>query len=383
MNHSTLFFILLILNLNSETHLHAQKIRVGAEVLSAYLPLLKNKKVALVVNQSSKVGKTALLDTLLSEGVWVRKIFVPEHGFRGDKDAGQTIASHKDPHTKLPILSLYGKHKKPRKQNLEDVEVIVFDLQDVGVRFYTYISTLHYVMEAAAEQGIPIIVLDRPNPNDDYVAGPLLDLQYRSFVGMHPVPIVYGMTIGEYALMINGQGWLNGGISANLSVIRCKNHTRNKRYTPPVKPSPNLPNVQAILWYPSLCLFEGTNVSVGRGTAFPFQVFGSPFLQGFSFEFYPSPKKGAKHPKHKGKICYGTDLRSRSSDQKIHLEWLLKAFAKNARKPFFNTFFTKLAGSPKLQRQIEKGIDAETIRKSWQKDLKHFIKIRKRYLLYR
>ena len=351
-------------------------------MLSAYLPQLTGKKIALVINQTAHVGKTHLLDTLLSLGINISKVFAPEHGFRGDQDAGKHISSQVDPQTGIPIISLYGKQKKPSRDMLLGIEAIVFDIQDVGVRFYTYLSTLHYVMEAAAENEIPILVLDRPNPNGDYIDGPVLDLKYKSFVGLHPVPIVYGMTVGEYALMINGEGWLRGGRQAVLSVIRCRGYQRDMDYALPVKPSPNLPNTQSIPLYPSLCLFEGTNVSVGRGTPFPFQVFGSPYLKG-DFKFTPKPTPGARRPKYRDKACHGTDLRTVTPQQRIQLRWLLSAYQANTKRPFFNAFFTKLAGNKDLQKQIERGASAADIRKSWESDLSRFKKVRERYLLYR
>ena len=349
----------------------------------AYVPQLVDKRVALVVNHSAKVGKTHLLDTLLSLGIDVQKIFSPEHGFRGDRDAGNPIASYRDAKTGLQIVSLYGKQKKPSRSALEEIDLIVFDLQDVGVRFYTYISTLHYVMEAAAESSIPVLVLDRPNPNDSYVDGPVLKPKYKSFVGMHPVPIVYGMTIGEYALMINGEKWLRNGIQAELSVIRCKNYARDMNYLLPISPSPNLPNAQSVWLYPSLALFEGTNVSVGRGTDFPFQVFGSPYIRKDSFSFVPRPTFGASKPKHRSKVCQGKDLREFQVEKKLHLKWLLYAYQHNQKRPFFNKFFTKLAGNELLQNQIEQKTTEESIRKSWKNDIDRFKKTRQKYLIYR
>lgn len=334
-----------------------------------------------MVNHTAKVGKTHLLDTLLSLDIDVRKVFTPEHGFRGKQEAGKYVSSFQDAKNGIQIISLYGTQKKPSRDMLVDVDIIIFDIQDVGVRFYTYLSTLHYVMESAAENEIPILVLDRPNPNDDYVDGPVLDLRYKSFVGLHPVPIIYGMTIGEYAMMINGEKWLQNGIHARLSVIRCKQYWRKHPYKPVTKPSPNLPNQQSMLLYPSLCLFEGTLVSVGRGTDFPFQAFGSPYMKG-SFSFMPKPNPGALNPKHQLKVCYGVDLRLINVEKKLQLDWLIDAYQKNKKKSFFKKFFTKLAGSETLQEQIEQGMSEEEIRKSWKKDLAAFQKIRKKYLLY-
>ena len=286
----------------------AGQIIPAAERSNLYLPLLKDKKVALVVNQSSLVGQRHLLDHLLKHGVKVQKIFAPEHGFRGKADAGAHIKNSRDSKTGLPIISLYGKHKKPTKSDLKGIDLIVFDIQDVGVRFYTYLSTLHYIMEAGAEQQIPVMVLDRPNPNGQYIDGPVLQKKYRSFVGLHPVPVVYGMTIGEYAKMINGEGWLKGRKKAELTVIPLAQYTHQSSYVLAVKPSPNLPNGRAVALYPSLAFFEGTVISAGRGTKKPFQLYGAPQYSVKKFSFVPKSRSGAKYPKFKGKRCYGVDL---------------------------------------------------------------------------
>lgn len=370
---------------------HAQNnVKTGAERIDDYIWLLQGR-VAVCGNQTSMIGNVHLVDTLLKRGVNVVKIFCPEHGFRGNAEAGAHIASGTDPKTGLPIVSLYGKNKKPAPEQLADVDFILFDLQDVGCRFYTYISTLHYVMEAAAEKGTPVIVLDRPNPNGYFVDGPVLDPKYKSFVGMHPVPVVYGMTIGEYARMINGEGWLAGGIHCNLAVVSLQNYTHNTRYVLPVPPSPNLPNAESIYLYPSLCLFEGTNISVGRGTTLPFQIYGAPLMKGGDYTFTPSPIRGvSENPPHNGKACHGYYLKDYAtthldSANSFNLQYLITSYRQYADKEHFFTnanFFDKLAGTDKLRQQIISGMSEEEIRQSWQEDLNHFKSIRKKYLLY-
>lgn len=372
------------------TFIWAGKITPGAVQLERYLPLLQNKKVAVVVNHSSLVGKKHLVDVLLKHGIKVRKIFAPEHGFRGTADAGAHIQNSKDRKTGLPIVSLYGKHKKPTKADLKGIDLILFDIQDVGVRFYTYLSTLHYVMEAGAEQKIPFIVLDRPNPNGHYVDGPVLKRKFRSFVGLDPVPVVYGMTIGEYASMLNGEGWLKHAVQVKLTVIPLLHYRHKSFYALPVKPSPNLSNDRAIALYPSLAFFEGTRISAGRGTAIPFQLYGAPRYGIKKFSFVPRARAGAKYPKFKGKRCYGVDLSKRSvqsirREKQLNLHYLLDAYAHYSdKKDFFlkNRFFDRLAGTDRLRQQIKAGASEKEIRKSWQKDLKKFKKIRKKYLLY-
>ena len=371
---------------------HAQSsVKTGAERVDDYIWLLKGTRVAVCGNQTSMVGSVHLVDTLLKRGVNVVKIFCPEHGFRGNAEAGAHIASGTDPKTGLPIVSLYGKNKKPAPEQLADIDFILFDLQDVGCRFYTYISTLHYVMEAAAEKGTPVVVLDRPNPNGYFVDGPVLDSKYKSFVGMHPVPVVYGMTIGEYARMINGEGWLAGGIHCNLAVVQLQNYTHDTRYVLPVPPSPNLPNAESIYLYPSLCLFEGTNISVGRGTTLPFQIYGAPMMNGGDYTFTPAPIRGvSENPPHNGKACRGYYLKDYASTHldsanSFNLQYLMTAYRQYADKEHFFTnanFFDKLAGTDQLRKQIISGMSEEEIRQSWQEDLDHFKSIRKKYLLY-
>lgn len=365
------------------------KMIVAADQPNQYLPLLKNLNFAIVANQTSVLTTPKsihLVDFLKNQFPNnLKKVFAPEHGFRGKADAGEHIKNGIDNKTGLPIISLYGKNKKPNKKQLEGIDVVIFDIQDVGVRFYTYISSLHYVMEACAENNIKVIVLDRPNPNAHYVDGPLLEKKHSSFVGMHPVPLVYGLTIGEYANMINGEHWLNNNLQCDLTVIKLRNYTHQTIYNLPIKPSPNLPNAQSINLYPSLAFFEGTNVSCGRGTEMQFQLFGSPFLASntLDFEFTPKPNFGAKHPKHNGKICFGKDLRKSPKLNELNLEWLIDSYVHTKdKKLFFNPFFTKLAGTTKLQEQIEKGYTYREIRKTWLTDLKLFKQKRKKYLIY-
>lgn len=362
----------------------ASTIKTGADNYEKYLPLLKDKKVGIVTNQTGILSdKTHLVDFLLEKKVAVQTIFAPEHGFRGTADAGEHVVDGKDPKTGLPIISLYGDNKKPKAAQLAGIDVMIFDLQDVGARFYTYISSLHYVMEACAENGIPLIVLDRPNPNGGIVDGPLLEKEFTSFVGMHPIPLLHGLTIGEYSKMINGEKWLKNAVQCKLTVIPCVDYKRDMPYSLLAKPSPNLPNDQSINLYASLCLFEGTNVSMGRGTEKQFQIYGSPFLTKTNFTFTPKPNFGAKDPLYNGKECFGEDLTSYPKLTQLELKWLIKAYQNTSDKTkFFNPFFTKLAGTKKLQQQIESGVSENEIRKSWQKDLETFKKMRKAYLLY-
>ena len=363
---------------------------VGANQTDQYLKLLKGKRVGVVGNQSSVIFKdgayTHLVDSLIGLKVDVKKVFSPEHGFRGTADAGEKIKDGIDTKTGVPIISLYGDNKKPKPEQLKGLDILVFDIQDVGVRFYTYISTLHYVMEACAEANIPLLILDRPNPNGHYVDGPILEKAYTSFVGMHPIPIAHGMTIGEYAQMINGEKWLKNSVECQLAVISMKNYNHQMTYSLPIKPSPNLPNDQSIALYPSLCFFEGTNVSVGRGTNKQFQVFGSPDLDKnyFKFSFTPQPNEGAKTPPQEGKLCYGRDLSQLDVKPGLNLEYLIEAYSNTANKSkFFNSFFVKLAGTAKLQEQIEKGLSEKDIKATWSKGLEDFKQVRTKYILYK
>ena len=386
--NTALLFVMIVLSCgNSSPYQNKAPLTVAANQLELYLPLLKNKRVGIVANQTSVIFKngsglglngglikndnTHLVDSLIKRDVSVVKVFAPEHGYRGRADAGEYVKGGVDLKTGLPIVSLYGENRKPNPNVLEDLDVVVFDIQDVGTRFYTFVSTLHYMMEGCAALDIPLIVLDRPNPNGHYVDGPVLDLNYKSFVGMHAVPITHGMTLGEFAKMINGEHWLEDDLNCDLTVIPVANYNRKDAYMLPIPPSPNLPNQKAINLYPSLCLFEGTQVSVGRGTENQFQIFGSPFLgdENYSFQFIPKPNFGAKNPKHNAKTCYGKDLKNVDFLNEINLNWLIEAYENTTDKSsFFNSFFTKLAGQTILQQQIEKGWSALEIKKSWQNE---------------
>ena len=358
----------------------------GAMSTAKYLPLLEGKSVGVVANQTSIIGETHLVDSLISLGVNVKRIFTPEHGFRGAADAGAKVTDGKDEKTGIEIASLYGKTKKPTPEMLQDIDLMLFDLQDVGVRFYTYISTLTYVMESCAEQGIPVVVLDRPNPNGFYVDGPVLKEDNKSFVGMHTVPVVYGMTIGEYGMMVNGEGWLKDGVRCSLTVIPVPGYDRNAIYELPVKPSPNLPNWESVYLYPSLCFFEGSIVSVGRGTETPFQIYGHPDIRG-SHTFTPQSVSGATKPLLEGQRCRGENLVDYAHDYAINpnelqLGWLIDTYQQLSDKSFFNNFFVKLSGDKQLQQDIEHKKSAEEIRASWQSELDDFKAIRERYLMY-
>lgn len=386
------------------------KIIVAADLPQKYFPLLKGKNIGVVANQTSRISIETmeyddkaeedrwieydmhLVDYLLKEKFAIQKVFAPEHGFRGTADAGELVKDGVDTSTGLSIISLYGNNKKPSAAQLAGLDVVVFDIQDVGARFYTYISTLHYVMEACAEAGIPVIVLDRPNPNGHYIDGPILEAAHTSFVGMHPVPVVHGMTIAEYAQMINGEKWLKNSVQCDLTVITMDNYLHKKNYSLPVKPSPNLPNDQSINLYPSLCFFEGTIVSAGRGTDKQFQIFGAPSLPSeyFPYQFTPQSNEGAKYPKFKGEVCHGLDLSEAPQLDKLNLEWLIEAYVgfgnlsvdKAGKKEFFNDFFTKLAGTKKLQQQIEQGYSYPEIRATWLEGLEEYDLMRKEYMLY-
>ena len=353
-----------------------------------YLKLLKNKNIAVVANQTSLLAdKTHLVDFLVKNNIKIKEIFAPEHGFRGNADAGEHVKNGIDTKTRLPIVSLYGDNKKPKAEQLQGVDLILFDIQDVGVRFYTYISTLSYVMEAAAENNIEVIVLDRPNPHDGYTDGPVLKEKWTSFVGLHKVPVVYGLTIGEYGKMVNGEKWLKNGMQAKYTIIPMLNYHKKQRYPISEKPSPNLPNDQSINLYPSLCFFEGTQVSIGRGTDFPFQVFGSPWLKNHPFKFTPKPNFGAKDPFLNGKICNGEDLRNYPEiKEKLDLSFVINAYKNFDKKSqeFFlkNLWFDTLAGTDELRKQIISGKSEEEIRNSWKQDLQNFEKIRTKYRIY-
>lgn len=364
---------------------------MGAEQTQLYLPSLAGKRVALVVNHTSVMRNhsgsvTHLADSLQQLGVNLRLIFAPEHGFRGTASAGEHVANGIDTKTHLPLISLYGNNKKPTPSQLKDVDVVIFDIQDVGARFYTYTSTMHYVMEACAENNKEFIVLDRPNPNGHYVDGPVLDKAFSSFVGLNAIPIVHGCTVGELARLINGEGWLKNGIRCKLNVVTCLNYRHSKRYSPPIAPSPNLPNLQAILLYPSLCLFEGTEISVGRGTDTQFQVVGSPVTRANAYTFTPEDKDGAVNPMHEGKKCYGLDLTTiDAKKQGFTLKYLLDFYQKSPNKATFFTspaFFDKLAGTDSLRKEIMAGKTEAQIRSQWINALNQYKQIRAKYLLY-
>lgn len=369
---------------------NGKEITVGANQTEKYLSLLKGKRVGVVANQTSVLfkepdtnGFTHLVDSLLSLKVNVTTVFSPEHGFRGQADAGEHVKDGVDSKTGLPIISLHGKTRKPLPEHLKDIEILIFDIQDVGVRFYTYISSLHYVMEACAENNTPLLILDRPNPNGHYVDGPVLNPKHKSFVGMHPVPLVHGMTIGEYAQMINGEKWLDKGIQCKIIVIPIENYTHKTIYSLPIKPSPNLPNDKAINLYPSLGLFEGTTINAGRGTAYQFQRYGAPFFPKTPFSYTPKPNDGAKHPKFENKRCYGVDLSNEPLLDQFTLKYLLDAYSKTPEKDlFFGSTFTIHAGNDILQKQIEAGLDEDAIRATWQEDLNAYKAKRNHYLLY-
>ncbi len=361
----------------------------GAEQINIYLNWIKDKNVALVANQTSIVANSHLVDTLLKSGVKIEKVFCPEHGFRGEAEAGEKVGNFKDKKTGVQVVSLYGEKKKPSKDDLKGVDIVLFDIQDVGARFYTYISTMTLMMEACAELNIPLIILDRPNPNGHYIAGPTLEPQFSSFIGMHPIPIVHGMTMAEYAIMVNGEGWLKDKLKCNLKYVTVLNYDHKTLYTLPVKPSPNLPNMSAVYLYPTLCLFEGTDISIARGTELPFQAFGHPELKNTMFTFIPKSIPGMSlNPPHLNKECKGYDLRSFGNNyfynhRDIYLFWLIECYKElGSKSNFFNSAFDKLAGTDKLRNQIIEGKTEDEIRKTWQDDLDAFMKIRKKYLLY-
>ena len=367
--------------------LKSAQITLGNQQTEMYLPLLENKRVAVVGNQTSIIGKTHLVDTLLALGIQVKKVFAPEHGFRGVADNGEHVSNETDKKSGLRIISLYGSNSKPTAEQLADIDVVIYDIQDVGARFYTYISTLHYVMEACAENNKKLIVLDKPNPNGHYIDGPILQPEFSSFVGMHPVPIVYGMTIGEYALMINGEKWLKDSVNCALVVIPCKNYTHDTFYSLPVAPSPNLQTDKSIAFYPSLCLFEGTSISVGRGTERPFELFGHPKFTKTGFNFTPTPRLGSKNPPFMNQLCHGVDVSKELKTPLFELDIDVLFQAKKHlgnRAVFINSpsFFNKLAGNSTLKNQLEKNVSVKEIRKSWQPGLDSFKKMRANYLLY-
>lgn len=360
----------------------------GAWQTDSYIHMLEGKTIGIVANQTSMVGETHLVDTLLSLGIRVSAIFAPEHGFRDMADAGERVSDGRDTRTGVRILSLYGSHQKPTPGDLRGIDLVIFDIQDVGARFYTYISTLHYVIEACAENNVKCLVLDRPNPNGFYFDGNIADTTYRSFVAMDPVPVVHGLTPGEYALMLNGEGWLKNGVTCDLGIVKCKNYEHGTLYELPVRPSPNLTNQNSVYLYPSVCWFEGTSISLGRGTDFPFEAYGSPSLPDKGFSFIPTSMPGAKNPPLLGQKCFGRDLRNALADgivpfAGINLEWLLDAYNNYPDKEsFFTPYFDVLAAGPVLREQIQKGMTADEIKASWKEGLENFGRIRSKYLLY-
>jgi len=376
--------------LHNLTVLPPRQITPGAWQTEKYFHLLRDRNIALVGNHSSLIGNVHLADSLLSSGFRLKKVFSPEHGFRGRAAAGELVPNSIDSLTGLPVISLYGANRRPKPEELHGIDIIIFDIQDVGARFYTYISTMTYVMEEAAKQNIPMLILDRPNPNGHFVDGPILDTAYASFVGLHPVPVIHGMTVAEYAQMVNGEGWLAGGIKCSLIIVPVANYNRRMWYEVPIAPSPNLPNMTSIMLYPSLCFFEGTVISLGRGTEFPFQVYGHPELpeRHFPFTFTPLSKPAAPNPPQLDKVCNGIDLRDINPKRlhrrgSIDLSHLLKAFEHFPNKDlFFNTFFDRLAGSSQLRMDIIAGLNERQIRKSWREGLDNFREMRKQYLIY-
>jgi uncharacterized protein YbbC (DUF1343 family) len=365
-------------------HSQSSSIKAGAEQLDLLLPKLQDKRVAFLVNHTAVIGRTHLVDSLQKRGVDIKKILSPEHGFRGNADAGETVTDGVDTKTGLAVISLYGSNKKPTVEQLGDIDIVIFDIQDVGVRFFTYISSLHYLMEACAEQNKKLIVLDRPNPNGNYVDGPVLDPALKSFVGMHPIPIVHGLTVGELAQMINGEGWLDGKRKCELEIIKLKNYTHQTSYTLPIKPSPNLPNQQSVLLYPSTCLFEGTVLSVGRGTQHPFEWIGHPDLKDQPFQFTPISIEGmAKKPPHENSVCFGVDLSKEKTGREISLKYFIQLYKRFPDKEkFFIPYFDKLAGTKLLKEQIKKGMTEKQIKATWKKDLDMYKAMRKKYLIY-
>ena len=378
---NTLLFILFFQFSNS---VFSQEIIQGAERVDYYFNKLNDKKIAIIANNTSVIktskGSTHIIDTLIARGLSINKIFSPEHGFLGDKDDGEKFENAF--YNNIEIISLYGGNRRLKDDDIEDIDIIIFDIQDVGVRFYTYLSTLHYAMQSAARKNKKFIIMDRANPNSFYIDGPILDLKNSSFIGLHPVPIVYGMTIGEYGLMINGEGWLENNLKVDLEVIKLKNYNHKLKYEPPIRPSPNLPNIQSIYLYPSLAFLEKTEVSVGRGTTIQFQIYGHPDFKG-DFSFTPQPNFGSQYPKLKGVMSYGEDLRNYKTSNMIELKWLINSFTQiNDKNNFFRSDFDKLSGTSNLKKQIIEGLSESEIRDSWKEGLEKFKKIRKKYLLY-
>ncbi|MFR2860415.1 MAG: exo-beta-N-acetylmuramidase NamZ domain-containing protein [Alistipes ihumii] len=379
-----LLFGLLLASLGAPAQ---DRLETGAEQTGRYLPLLEGRRVGIMTNHTGTVGRTHLVDTLRSLGVDIRVVFAPEHGFRGQADAGESVASYRDQKTGIDVVSVYGSTKRPPDSIMQRLDVLLFDIQDVGLRYYTYLSSMHYLMEACAANGKRLIVLDRPNPNGFYVDGPVLEAKHRSFVGMHPIPVVHGMTLGELARMIDGEGWLRDGLRCKLTVIPCRGYTHRSRYRLPTAPSPNLPNMRAVYLYPSLCFFEGTPISLGRGTDFPFQAYGHPELQG-DFSFTPRSNAGAKNPPLKDKLCHGVDLRTSPSDERIwergvDLGYVIDCYRQlNLGEKFFTPMFDRLTGTDYVRQMILQGAGADRIKARWADDVERFKQTRKPYLLY-
>ena len=379
-----LLFGLLLASLGAPAQ---DRIETGAEQTGRYLPLLEGRRVGIMTNHTGTVGRTHLVDTLRSLGVDIRVVFAPEHGFRGQADAGESVASYRDRKTGIDVVSVYGSTKRPPDSIMQRLDVLLFDIQDVGLRYYTYLSSMHYLMEACAANGKRLIVLDRPKPNGFYVDGPVLEAKHRSFVGMHPIPVVHGMTLGELARMIDGEGWLRDGLRCKLTVIPCRGYTHRSRYRLPTAPSPNLPNMRAVYLYPSLCFFEGTPISLGRGTDFPFQTYGHPKLQG-DFSFTPRSNAGAKNPPLKDKLCHGVDLRTAPSDERIwergvDLGYVIDCYRQlNLGEKFFTPMFDRLTGTDYVRQMILQGAGADRIKARWADDVERFKQTRKPYLLY-
>ena len=376
-------FLMITCNLFAE-----KKVIVGAERCSEYLPKLKDKVVGIVTNHTGMIGNTHIVDSLTALGINIKSVFAPEHGFRGNADAGENVSNYRDSKTGINVISIYGANKRPKDEYIKQLDVVIFDIQDVGLRYYTYLSSMHYVMDACASNDVEMIVLDRPNPNGFYVDGPILDKKHTSFVGMHPIPIVHGMTLGELARMINGEDWLPEGKQCKLTVIPCLNYTHQTRYELPVKPSPNLPNMRAIYLYPSLCYFEGTPLSIGRGTPFPFQIIGHPALKNKSFSFTPESMEGAKNPPLKNQKCYGYDLRTEPADEEIwrngiDLSYVVDCYKQlNLGLKFFLPIFDKLTGVDYVREMIIAGESADSIKAKWKDDVEKFKTERRKYLLY-
>lgn len=382
------FFSISILSfffiLGCEATSNEKTLVLGAERTGDYLSKINGKKIGLLINHTSMVGEQHLVDFLLAKSIKIEKIFAPEHGFRGKADAGELVTDNVDPKTGIPVVSMYGKNKKPSAEAMDGLDVVIFDIQDVGARFYTYISSMHYMMEACAKNHVKFMVLDRPNPNGHYVDGPIRELEFTSFVGMHPIPVVHGLTVGELAEMINGEGWLENGLKCDLTVITMENYKHTDPYSLPVKPSPNLPNDQSIGLYPSTCFFEGTKMSIGRGTQFPFQVIGYPDERFGEFSFTPESIDGmAKHPKLEGEKCFGVDLRQVELPSKLDLSYVIDFYKKwEGEESFFTKYFDTLAGTDQLRMQIEDGLSIDQIRKSWEAGLKEYLKLREKYKIY-